>query len=290
MRQGSASNLGAFETSHPVVPALYVLVTLALTMAAMQPALVAISLAGGLSANCCARGPRATLASLRWQLPVILIIAVFNPIFSASGSTELFRIGSRAVYLESLAYGFAMGGLFVASALWFMAGSHMLTFDKVMTLFGNVAPTVALMISSTMRMIPRFLRRGRQVVAVQSAAGVPGGAAETVRSRLRLSSVLMGWGMEDSLETADAMRARGWGAVARRSTYTRYRFTSADAASLLGLALCAFLCALIAFAATSQYAFYPAMSRLVIWWGYVPYAAWMLLPTVAHLIGLRRFA
>ncbi len=290
MRPSPSSRLAAFETSHPAVPALYVLVTLVLTMAAMQPVLIVISLVGGLAANCCARGPRATLAGLRWQLPVIFIIAVFNPLFSASGSTELFRIGARAVYLESLAYGLAMGGLFVASALWFMVGSHMLTFDKVMALFGNAAPTVALMISSTMRIIPRFLRRGRQVVAVQSAAGVPGGAAETVRSRLRLSSVLMGWGMEDSLETADAMRARGWGAVPRRSTYTRYRFTSADAAAMLCLLLFGLLCALVAFAATSQYAFYPTMSRLVAWWGYAPYTAWMLLPTVVHLINLRRFA
>lgn len=289
MNRSATARLCAFETSHPSVPALYVTVTLVLTMAAMQPVLIAISLLGGLAANCCARGPRATLASLRWQLPVIFIIAVFNPIFSASGSTELFRIGMRAVYLESLAYGFAMGGLFVASALWFMAGSHLLTFDKVMTLFGNVAPTVALMISSAMRMIPRFLRRGRQVLAVQASAGVPGGATETVRSRLRLSSVLMGWGMEDSLETADAMRARGWGAVPRRSTYTRYRFTPADAVSLLLLLTFGLLCALLAYAATSQYAFYPTMSRLVAWWGYVPYAAWMLVPTVVHLIGKRRF-
>lgn len=289
MSRSATARLCAFETSHPSVPALYVTVTLVLTMAAMQPVLIAISLLGGLAANCCARGPRATIAGLRWQLPVIFIIAIFNPIFSASGSTELFRIGMRAVYLESLAYGFAMGGLFVASALWFMAGSHLLTFDKVMTLFGNAAPTVALMVSSTMRMIPRFLRRGRQVLAVQSSAGVPGGAAETVRSRLRLSSVLMGWGMEDSLETADAMRARGWGAAPRRSTYTRYRFTSADAVSLLLLLAFGLLCALLAYVATSQYAFYPTMSRLVAWWGYVPYAAWMLVPTAAHLIGKRRF-
>ncbi len=290
MTNGEARPFYAFETSHPAVPALYVLVTLGLTMASMQPVLIAISLVGGLAANACARGLRATLTGLRWQLPIIFIIAVFNPIFSASGSTELFRIGMRAVYLESLAYGFAMGGLFVASALWFMAASHMLTFDKVMTLFGNAAPVVALMISSTMRMIPRFLRRAQQVHSVQQVAGQTGGAADVVRSRLRLSSVLMGWGMEDSLETADAMRARGWGVAARRTSYTRYRFASADAAAILALSASAALCILIAVAATSQYTFYPVMSRLVPWWGYVAYVAWMLVPTVAHLLGVRRFA
>ena len=216
-----------FETSHPVVPACYVIVTLCLTMAAMQPVLIAISFIGAFTANCSARGPRSTFAGLRWQLPIIAIIALFNPLFSASGSTVLFYLGARAVYLESLMYGLAMGGLFVASALWFMAGSHILTFDKVMALFGNVAPVVALMISSTMRMIPRFVRRGHQILSVQGAQGV---------------------------------------------------------------LLVAVLCCVLAMVACSQFLFYPVLSRLVVWWGYVPYAAWMLFPAAMHAVRSRRFA
>ena len=188
-------------------------------------------------------------------------------------------------------YGLAMGGLFVASALWFMAGSRMLTFDKVMALFGNVAPVVALMISSTMRMIPRFVRRGHQILAVQGAQGVPtAGAVDAVKSRLRLSSVLMGWGMEDSLEMADAMRARGWGSAPRRTTYTRYRFRARDVYALTVLLLAAVLCCALAMVACSQFLFYPVLSRLVVWWGYVPYAAWMLFPAAMHAVRSRRFA
>lgn len=71
---------------------------------------------------------------------MILIIAVLNPLFSASGSTELFRIGMRAVYLESMVYGLCMGGLFVASVLWFEAAASMLGYDKVLALLGNAAP------------------------------------------------------------------------------------------------------------------------------------------------------
>ena len=159
---------------------------------------------------------------------MILIIAVLNPLFSASGSTELFRIGMRAVYLESMVYGLCMGGLFVASVLWFEAAASMLSYDKVLALLGNTAPVIALMISMCMRLIPQFLRRGRTVLAVQDAIDVPGHAsADPVRSRLRASSVLMGWGMEDSLERADAMRSRGWGAATRRTTYARYRLGGA---------------------------------------------------------------
>ena len=285
----------AFDTAHPSVPALYLAITLGLSMASMQPVLIALSLVGAFAYGCCARGVGACLQALRWQLPVILVIAAFNPLFSASGSTELFRLGERAVYLESLCYGCAMGGLFVASVLWFQAASELLSFDKVMALFGNVAPIIALMISMTMRLIPRFLRQGRQIAAVQGVVaasadeGAHGGLSGAFSGRLRLSSVLMGWGMEDSLETADAMRARGWGASPRRTTYARFRFSGADAVACALLAAGGALCAVLAWAATSQFSFYPVMSRLVAWWGYVPYAAWMLLPTILHLREERRF-
>lgn len=216
--------VAAFSMSHPAVPALYIVLTLGLTMFSMQPVLIALSLAGGLAYGFATRGAARTLGALRWQLPVILIVAVLNPLFSASGSTELFRIGMRAVYLESMVYGLCMGGLFVASVLWFEAAASMLEYDKVLALLGNAAPVIALMISMCMRLIPQFLRRGRTVLAVQDAIDVPGRApADPVRSRLRASSVLMGWGMEDSLERADAMRSRGWGAATRRTTYARYR-------------------------------------------------------------------
>ena len=201
--------VAAFSMSHPAVPALYMVLTLGLTMFSMQPVLIALSLAGGLAYGFATRGAARTLGALRWQLPVILIIALVNPLFSASGSTELFRIGMRAVYLESMVYGLCMGGLFVASVLWFEAAASMLEYDKVLALLGNAAPVIALMISMCMRLIPQFLRRGRTVLAVQDAIDVPGRApTDPVRSRLRASSVLMGWGMEDSLERADAMRSR----------------------------------------------------------------------------------
>ena len=140
------------------------------------------------------------------------MIALLNPVFSASGSTELFRLGVRAVYLESLCYGAVMGALFIASASWLRAAASLLSFDKVMALFGNAAPVIALMVSMTMRLIPRFLRRGDAVLAAQRAVAVPGRTrGELVRERLRLSSVLMGWGMEDCSRRPYGHAGRGWG-------------------------------------------------------------------------------
>ena len=291
MREGSGGEpVAAFSMSHPAVPALYMVLTLGLTMFSMQPVLIALSLAGGLAYGFATRGTVRTLGALRWQLPVILIIALVNPLFSASGSTELFRIGMRAVHLESLVYGLCMGGLFVASVLWFEAAASMLEYDKVLALLGNAAPVIALMISMCMRLIPQFLRRGRTVLAVQDAIDVPGRApADPVRSRLRASSVLMGWGMEDSLERADAMRSRGWGAVPRRTTYARYRLGRSDVVALVGLALFGAVAVAVAWTATTQYSFYPQLSVPAPWQGYVVYAVWMALPCVLCAIDEKRF-
>ncbi len=264
--------------SHPAVPALYIVLTLGVTMFSMQPVLIALSLAGGLAYGFATRGAARTLGALRWQLPVILIIALVNPLFNA-WLMELFRIGTRAVYLESMVYGLCMGGLFVASVLWFEAAASMLEYDKVLALLGNAAPVIALMISMCMRLIPQFLRRGRTVLAVQDAIDVPGRApTDPVRSRLRASSVLMGWGMEDSLERADAMRSRGWGAATRRMTYARYRLGRSDVAALVGSVLFGAAAVAVAWTATTQYSFYPQLSVPAPWPGYVVYAAWMVLP------------
>lgn len=362
------------------MPAAYLAVTLGLTMFSMHPLLIALSFAGGLAYGACVRGWRTQALSLRWQLPVVLVIGLVNPLFVSMGSTELFDLFGRPVYAESLLYGCAMAGLFVASAQWFGIGSAMLSYDKVLGLLGNVVPTVALMVSMTMRMVPRFVRQGRTIAAVQdvalscmgldcapsegvasasgeagastsgevgasmSGASIPGeagasmleetGASATaprrrreparllrarrlsdrvtgcpsdrmpvrlsdrvtgrlsnrVKGRLRQSSVLMGWAMEDSLETADAMRARGWGARRQRTTYLPYRFTLRDAAVLLVLTVAAAVCIWASWTATNAYEFYPRLAPIRAWWGYVPYAAWMFVPAALHLYETRRFS
>ena len=95
---------------------------------------------------------------------------------------------------------------------------------------------------------------------------------------MRQTSVLMGWSMEDSLDTADAMRARGWKADVRRTTYSRYRFRRQDAVMLVVFCLLAVLNAILAYVACSQFAFYPTLSQLVLWWGYLPYVLLVFWP------------
>ena len=271
----------AFGACHASVPAALFAGILALTMFCVQPVLAAISLAGALAFSALVRGARATLAGLRWQLPMLALVCLANPFFSASGSTLLLRLGPVAIYLESLAYGAVMGMLMVAVILWFEGAAAVLTQDRLLGLAHGRAASVSLVVSMAAQLMPQMLRRARGVEA-SLAACTAAGPRPGLRERLvRESGQLMGWALEDSLERADAMRARGWESGCERTSYRADVLRESDVAKLCGIVLAFAVCALLAAAACSQWRFYPKMPLLLAWWGYVPYAALMFLPAGA---------
>ena len=257
---------------------------LLLTMFAVQPVLVAISLAGALTFSALVRGAAATARGLAWQLPMLALVCLANPLFSASGSTLLVRVGPVAVYLESLAYGAVMGALMVAVVVWFEDAAAVLTQDRLLGLGRGRAASISLVISMAAQLMPQMLWRGRGVEASLAACSAAG-ERPGLRERLtRESGQLMSWALEDSLERADAMRARGWESGARRTSYRADVLRESDAAALCGIVLALAVCAFLAWAACSQWRFYPTCPTLIVWWGYVPYAALMFVPTIAAAV------
>lgn len=293
------SDCSVFDMFHPVVVLLYCGVLLAFSMVVMQPVYLLLTLGALLAFKVSLQGVSA-LRGLLWQAPLVLFLAVANPLFASVGSTELFRIGLHAIYLEAIVYGFCQGLMLVNVLLAFSCAAMVLSSDKVLCVLGNVMPTVSLMVSMTMRLIPQFAGRGKTISAVQQACTASQdsrvqlddfGRKESRRSRirdyLRLSTVLMSWGMEDSLETADAIRARGWGAVKKRTSYRRYRFRGSDAIACLMISALGIAAALAAFVACSQFAFYPQVVGFAPWFSYAPYVAFLALPTAFVLWGRR---
>lgn len=270
----------AFATYHPAVAFAYLACAIVLTMASMQPVLVCIALAGAAACSVITRGARVTVRSFAWVVPLVVVVTIANPLFSSSGSTELFRIGVRAVYLESLLYGACSGGMLAAVFLWFASYAACMNSANSLALFGNALPTVTLMVSQVMRLVPQFVARGREAAAVQDAtcAAAPATRRQQVAGRLRIVSVLMGWGMEDGIERSDAMRARGYDCGVRRTTYRRYRFARADAAVTAVVVALAVAAGASAAALCLGFSFYPTVGSLGSWWAYVPFAVFALVP------------
>lgn len=291
----------AFDSLHPAIALGYFTVALVLAMAAPHPLLLALSLAAALVCGVWLRGAGAVAKSLGWQLPLMLIIVAVNPLFSSTGTTELFRIGTQAVYAEGYANALTMAALLLCVMQWFSNANAVLGSDKVMGALGSVLPTISLMVSMIMRLIPRFVKRGRTINSALAActAARPCGSAiatgtaaqagnntatptsnpseanstqQPANSRsakrlnrirfadqLRVSTTLMGWSMEDSLESADSMRCRGWGAVRKRTTFRRNRFRLHDAAAAIALATLTAAAAFAAYSLANGFGFFPAL-------------------------------
>ena len=151
----------AFDSLHPALPLVYLAVALVLAMAAPHPTLLALSFA--IAALYGLRGGRAVVRSFAWQLPLLAVIVAVNPLFSSTGTTELFRIGTQAVYAEGYANAATMALLLLCVMQWFANADAVLGSDKVMGTLGGILPTISLMISMIMRLIPQFVRRGHAI-------------------------------------------------------------------------------------------------------------------------------
>lgn len=273
----------AFDACHAAVPAMLFAGVAALSMLAVHPVFVTLSLSGALAFSLVSRGAAATVRGLAWQLPLLVLVCLLNPFFSASGSTLLLKVGPRSVYLESLAYGATMGALLVATVLWFEDAAAVLTQDRLLALAGRRARSVPLVASMAAQLVPQMLGRARAVRAAARACTAAGPRPPARDELLRTSTMLLSWSLEDSLERADAMRARGWESGSPRTRYRPERFRARDAVAAAGIAALLALGAAGAWAACSSWEFYPRMSGLAPWWCYLPFALLALLPAVAEL-------
>lgn len=249
-------------------------------MAVMHPVFAALSLAGSLACACVTRGPRRAVRLFGAAAVLALVAAVANLAFSSLGATELFRIGARPFTLEALVYGLCSGAMLASVLLWFSSYAVCMGSDATLALFGSAAPTVSLMVSQVLRLVPQFVARGRDIVASQEA--MTSAASRTKRDaasdRLRAVSVLAGWGMEDGLVRGDAMRARGFGCGEKRTSYRRYRVRRADAAAIAIVLALAVLSGAGAAVATAGFSFYPEVGAFAPPACYVPYLALMAVP------------
>ena len=307
----------AFDSLHPGIAVAYFGAVLALAMAAPHPTLLAISFACAIVCGVWLRGAAAVAKSFAWQAPLLIVIVAINPLFSSTGTTELFRIGTQAVYAEGYANAATMALLLLCVMQWFSNASAVLSTDKLMGALGGILPTISLMVSMIMRLIPRFVRRGRAISTALSActasrtpqkeanneheAGAASGSADKpvnsspanprrltrarLSSQLRITTTLMGWSMEDSLETADSMRCRGWDSTRRRTTFRRIRLRAFDAVAFGTLAVLIAAASYAAYLLMKGFGFFPALHGSLISPLAALYALALSFPLLLELAG-----
>lgn len=253
----------AFGSYHPFVLMSYFLSVLLVAMFAANPVLQLSALLGGCAFAVMLTKNRERLSDLGFYVPMFLMVAITNPLFSHNGVTPLFFLNGNPVTREAFIYGIAIAVAAIGVMLWCKCCSAVMTSDKFLFLFGRVVPKLALILSMALRFIPLFKRQMKRVSRAQKAMGLYSSAsyADRIRSAARVFTAMISWALENSLETANAMKARGYG-LKGRSHFALFRFHRQDGALL---AVCAGLLAVTLAGLMSsalRFSYYPRISAL----------------------------
>jgi energy-coupling factor transport system permease protein len=199
-----------------------------------HPLTPALSLAGGLTYLTVLRGKN----SLRRALRAIILITVtgilLSLLFNHSGVTVLWRPGGSPVTAEAAVYGAVTGMMIGAALIWVMCYGAVMTSDKFIYIFGRVIPGLSLILSMALRFAPRYGARLRATSEAQVFVGCDvgtGGLAERIRRGVKLLSIMKAWTLKNAADTADSMRARGYG-LPGRTSFSPLRFDTRDGIAL----------------------------------------------------------
>lgn len=223
----------------------------------------------------------------RWSLAMllgVLLIVVMNPILSHRGRTVWFYWGDLPITMESVVYGLTLAMSMLNLLTFFVTYRLVMTEQKFLFLFSRVSPKAALIAMMAMGLVPRLRRRMQELMLIQRTQGVTvaeGSLIARARNGAKLVGTLLSWTLEDALQTADSMQARGYG-TGTRSTYLGFRFRSRDGATLAGFAVCAIVL-LVAWANGHGFMIiYPRLGTFALSWGdglvLVAYVGFLLLP------------
>ena len=270
----------AFSRYHPAVNFIYFVLAISFGVVFQHPAYMAVAVSGATLYYLLLKG-RKGIQTLLLLLPVFLLIGLINPIFNTLGETELFLLFGRPYTLEALYYGFVVGGIFVVMMLWFGCYNVVLTSDKFTSLFGNLIPSLSLLLVMVLRMIPSLMNKAVQISIARKSIGKTvesGSKKESVRNGMTVLSALTDWALEGSIVTADSMRCRGYGG-AKRTNFQIYRMTTRDWVLLALILLFGVLVTL----GEKGAEFIPALQIAPISWHFGIYCLFLLTPTALHL-------
>ncbi|SHI14980.1 energy-coupling factor transport system permease protein [Sporobacter termitidis DSM 10068] len=256
------ANKDAFSSYHPLINFLYFGFVLVFSMVFTHPVCLGISLSCAIAYSVYLNGRKAVRFNLLVMLPMFVLAALVNPAFSHEGGTILAYLpGGNPLTLESITYGIAMAAMLVAVIVWFSCYNAVMTSDKFVYLFGRVIPAMSLLLSMTLRFVPKFKAQIKVVSNAQKCVGRDasnGGILRRAKNGLTILSIMITWVLENAIETADSMKSRGYG-LPGRTAFSIYRFDKRDRAALLFLLLCGACVVAGALAGGLKWRYYPTM-------------------------------
>ena len=238
---------------------------------------------------------------LIWYAPIIVLMTVINPFFSASGSTVLYSFVHTQLYAESFVYGATSGLVLVSTLSWleclFVVMSPLELLQRSSVRF----PGLQLVLSLSVQLMPQLLSdltTARQIQSANTAARrcdsvawahrqsrVPSqsrllNARKTiVQSAATINAACMS-ALEKSMSTFQSIVSRGWGMAGHRSRWNTEVLDAYDTVALLVFVFLSVIAAVCLYMLVQAWQFYPTMPEFQVSFWYLGVVLFTILPAI----------
>lgn len=255
--------MSEFKKYHPIVNIIYFIFVIGFSMVFMHPVCLGISFVSSFLFSAVLKGKKYAWRHFLCALPLLLAAALINPAFNHSGVTILTYLpSSNPLTLESIVFGFAAGTMVVSVILWFSCYNEIMTSDKFIYLFGKIIPSLSLVLSMTLRFVPRFARQYKVVSDAHKCIGrdvSSGTLIKRAKNSISVLSIMITWSLENAIEISDSMKARGYG-LSGRSAFSIFVFDARDACALICIFVLGIYVLIGRFFDAMYFSYFPFMS------------------------------
>lgn len=291
----------SFSRLHPLATVVLFGCEVALAAFSFQPLCALIAFLGAQLCTIQLFDTKHAVKQLVWYAPIIILMAIINPFFSASGSTVLYSFGHTQLYAESLVYGTTSGLVLVSALSWleclFVVVSPLELLQRSSVRF----PGLQLVLSLSVQLMPQLLSDltvAQQIQSANTAAQTcdsatqmprqsrfPGqhrflSARKAIVQRASTINAVCMSALEKSISTFQSIVSRGWGMTVRRSRWNTQVLDAYDTLALLSFALLGVVAATSLYMLVQAWQFYPTMPAFQLSFWYMGLVLFAALPVV----------
>lgn len=291
----------SFSRLHPLATIVLFGCEVVLAAFSFQPLCALIAFVGAEACTIQLFDAKHAVKQLVWYVPIIALMTVINPFFSASGSTVLYSFGQMQLYAESLLYGATSGLVLVSTLSWleclFVVVSPLELLQRSSVRF----PGLQLVLSLSVQLMPQLLSDltvAQQIQSANTAAQTCDSATQMprqsrfpgqhrflsarkaiVQTASTINAVCMS-ALEKSISTFQSIVSRGWGMTVRRSRWNTQVLDAYDTLALLSFALLGVVAATSLYMLVQAWQFYPTMPAFQLSFWYMGLVLFAALPVV----------
>lgn len=226
-----------FERFHPLVSFLFYAGSISLIILMLHPIFLCIAFIIILAINYSHDRLMGVRHWLLFIIATLILMVLLNPLFNERGRHVLFEIAKHRFTAEAFLYGGMNALSLIGVIVLFVSFNVVMKPNKLLFLFSKFLPQLGVLLMLTLRFIPLMRRRLEEISAIQTSKGISvshGKWKTRVKTGMLYVQVLLTYSLEEAIQMADSMKARGYG-QGTRSSYEYFKLRRIDVLAILYL-------------------------------------------------------